>query len=469
MRRIAQNGAAEVWEAYDEVLARRVALKLLTVGSAADPATQEHFHRAAVATARLSHHHIVATFDTGQDAGSAFFVMELVEAPTLAEILAHEGALRPRLAAMICAQVADALSAAHRAGILHGDLRPANVFVREGLDGAPNVKVADFGLAPVSGAGRYQAPEVLAGAEPDARSDVYSLGVVLYEVLVGRPPFEIDGGPAHASAETQPVPVPVRPRQLRAGIPRTLEAVTLKALAVAPGERFSTAAEMRIALLAVDLQADDALPVHAHDPTPPAGMPATSVQPERRWLVPAVATVLLAAAVVLLGLVLSRSDLARDLLGRDDRPAVAAPGPSAALAIQAITAFDPDGDGSENDARLGNAIDGDPATSWATSRYNTRDFGKLKPGVGVWVDLGTRAKPGSIRVASPSVGWSANVHVSGEPGSTLAAWGPVAASVAEADGTVEVRLPGNEGRYVLVWFTSTGTDNRVEVTELTVA
>jgi len=468
VRRIARSDVAEVWEAYDAVLARRVALKVLTEGSMADREHQERMHRAAVAAARLSHPNIVATFDTGYDAGAAYFVTELVDGPTLAEVLARQGPLRPSLGATICANVADALAAAHRVGILHGDVRSENIFVSEGFGRAPTVKVTDFGLGPATAAAAlYQAPEVLGGAEPDQRSEVFSIGVVLYEVLVGRPPFE--AVPATAPASSRTPSELQRPRQLRAGIPRALEAVALKALATDPADRFATAADMRIALLAIDLQADDAVPASGTDPTPPAGMPATVVRARRRWIAPTFALIVVTGALVLLGLVFARSDLAKDLLRAGDKSPGAEPTLPAPRSIQAITSFDPDGDGTENDGRLPQAIDGDPATSWATSRYNSRSFGNLKPGVGIWVDLGTKAKVSSVTIASPSVGWSANVHVAGQPGSTLAAWGPPAASVTEAGGTAEVRLAGVEGQFVLIWFTRAGTDNRVEITELTVA
>ncbi|MEA3076680.1 MAG: eukaryotic-like serine/threonine-protein kinase, partial [Actinomycetota bacterium] len=199
---IARGGMAEVWEGVDEVLTRSVAVKLLHPHLAADEAFRERFRREAIAAARLAHPSVVATFDTGEDGGRAYIVMELVRGRTLRAVLDEAGVLSPQLAAAIGIQVADALQHAHENGIVHRDVKPANILVCDadaegGRESPVRVKVADFGIARAAsasgvsdltqpgallGTAKYLAPEQVEGEEPTPRSDVYALGVVLYEL-----------------------------------------------------------------------------------------------------------------------------------------------------------------------------------------------------------------------------------------------------------------------------------------------
>src|SRR5581483_4827749 len=199
---VARGGMAEVWEAHDEVLSRPVAVKVLQPHLAADEIFLERFRREAVTAARLAHPNVVATFDTGLDCGTAYIVMELVRGRNLRQLLNDEGRLEPWLAVAIGRQVADALAYAHQAGLVHRDVKPANILLVEDEWGSVRVKVTDFGIAKagagsgdltrtgiVLGTPKYLSPEQIKGLEPDARADLYSLGVVLYEMLTGVPPF----------------------------------------------------------------------------------------------------------------------------------------------------------------------------------------------------------------------------------------------------------------------------------------
>ncbi|HMG26637.1 MAG TPA: protein kinase, partial [Acidimicrobiia bacterium] len=188
-RELARGGMATVWIAEDPLLSRRVAVKLLLPQLAVDEALRVRFRNEAIAAAKLTHPGIVATYDTGDDDGTAYIVMELVEGKTLRRLIDELGRLPVRDAVDISSQVADALEHAHRQGLVHRDIKPANVLVQP--DG--RVKVTDFGIAKaaggedltrtgtVVGTARYLAPEQVNGNPVDGRADVYALGLILYE------------------------------------------------------------------------------------------------------------------------------------------------------------------------------------------------------------------------------------------------------------------------------------------------
>ncbi len=197
---LGRGGMAEVYEARDRVLDRSVAVKVLAERYSHDDRFVTRFRREAQSAARLNHRNIVSVYDTGSANGTPYIVMEKVDGPTLADIIRAEGALAPERAAEIGAAVAEALEAAHREGLVHRDVKPGNIMVTRGGE----VKVMDFGIAraaaddtltqtgTVLGTASYLSPEQASGATVDARSDVYSLGCVLYEMLTGRPPFASD-------------------------------------------------------------------------------------------------------------------------------------------------------------------------------------------------------------------------------------------------------------------------------------
>ena len=474
---IARGGMAEVWEGYDEVLARPVAIKLLHPALSVDEEFRERFRREAVAAARLSHPNVVATFDTGDDGEISFIVMELVQGRTLRDLLAQDAPLPAPLAVSIAAQAADALTHAHEAGLVHRDVKPANLLLVDDQSG-PRVKVADFGIARAArtdgadltdltqpgtllGTAKYLAPEQAEGRTPDARTDVYALGVVLYEMLAGRPPFSEDTAVATAMAHVHSEPL--RLRQLRAGVPRPLEAVVLKAMAKDPAERYQSAAELRTALMGLDLQPDDAVSMVDHHPTPPAGVPASFRQAERPWLVPAALILLLRVLLIVAGVLFCRSDVGQDLF---NRPQAQEPQPTP-VEVASVRSFDPEGSPpSENDERVGLVTDDDPGTSWATDRYRTREFGNLKAGVGLVVELTGPAELDTLTVTSSTEGWSASVFVADQPGRQLADWGAPVRTIDDIDGDAEFDLGRARGRAVLLWITRLGDDNRVEVGEL---
>ena len=271
-RHLASGGMAEVWEATDEVLGRPVAVKVLHGHLADDPALRARFHHEAVAAARLVHPSIVAIYDTCDEPGAEAIVMELVRGRTLRQFLDERGRLEPVEVVHIGAEVASALSCAHRAGIVHRDVKPANILLSD--DG--RVLVTDFGIAKVLdepdltmtsqllGTVKYLAPEQVESGPIDARTDVYALGAVLYESTCGEAPFRADTQAALALARLHRDPQ--LPHDVVAGVPPMLEAVVMRALARRPDDRFATADELRTALLGtrLDLHGDHTVVTGAH-------------------------------------------------------------------------------------------------------------------------------------------------------------------------------------------------------------
>jgi eukaryotic-like serine/threonine-protein kinase len=253
-RLLGRGGMAEVWAAHDRTLGREVAIKLLLDRFREDAGFIQRFQDEARHVARLNHPNLVAVYDTGTDRGQPYFVMELVEGRSLQEAIAAGGLTEDR-ALEVCADVCAALQYAHDRGLVHRDIKPGNILLAE--DGT--VKVTDFGIAraidsdtvtrtaAVLGTAAYLSPEQAQGLEIDERSDLYSLGVVLYEALTGRQPFQGESAVTVAYQHVQEPPRP--PREWTGDISPASEAVAMRALAKNPANRYPSAAAMREDLL----------------------------------------------------------------------------------------------------------------------------------------------------------------------------------------------------------------------------
>jgi eukaryotic-like serine/threonine-protein kinase len=324
---LGRGGMATVFKGTDTVLGRPVAVKVLSPQYSGDANFVTRFRREAQAAARLNHPNLVSVYDTGTDDGIHFIVMEYVEAKTLADYLAGGGRIMPERSIEIAEAVCDALSVAHAHGIIHRDIKPANVMITSKGD----VKVTDFGIArvisgadtlaqtaAVLGTASYLSPEQAQSQPVDQRSDIYSLGVALYEMVTGRPPFSGDSPVMVASKHVLEQPTP--PSKLNADVSPDLEAVIMKAMAKNPDNRYQDADEMRADLerarLGQGVQATPLLPETARTqriaPTGPPTAVLPPVEPgqgeRRRWWIPAL-IVLLILAVLGGGLYLLASSL----------------------------------------------------------------------------------------------------------------------------------------------------------------
>ena len=502
-RPIASGGMAEVWEATDETLARRVAVKLLHPHLSRDDSFVRRFRAEAVAAARLAHPSIVSVYDTFSADGMEAIVMELVVGTTMRADLDEHGPMRLDAVLAIGTQVADALGAAHASGLVHRDVKPANILLS--ADG--RVLVADFGIAKAAegndltnagamvGTAKYLAPEQVEGGPIDGRADLYSLGVVLYEALTGQPPFAEETDTATALARLHRYPT--EPRQLRPEIPVTTEAVVMQAMSRAPGDRFPSAAAMRAALMGAGADPRRApaaavaaaaanppmapAPVASPPPRPPAppvqhaappvdheasdpgsgALPLATLETDpprrsRRWMV---IVVVLLLAVVAGAFALQGGEAPSSEPGADR------------LSVVSAASFDPQGDnGTEHEDQVLNALDQNPDTAWRSENYSDPDGMAGKDGVGLILTLDGAQDIGQVDVRTTEGGWSAQVYVvDGDAPTDLAGWGEPVSSVQSAGGGLTRFDPIDAtGNQVLLWFTRTADSGEVAVSEIAV-
>jgi len=474
---VGTGGMSTVYRAFDSTLERRVAIKLMHRDIAADSDQLERFRREARSVARLSHPHIVGVIDAGEEDGRPYIVFEYVEGETLKDRIRRLGRLPVDEAIAYAIEIARALGAAHARGIVHRDVKPQNVLVDE----EGSAKVTDFGIARtmddsgltaegrVLGTTDYVSPEQALGHDVNGQSDLYSLGVVLYEMLTGDVPFHGENQVSVAMKHVREDLPDVQRRRpdVSAGLAAILERMTSKDLK----RRYSDA---------LTLQADleEALAIELNRTGRSTGE-ATAVlrtlpdQTKRRLplrmrrRVPILALVALVAAAVGVTAFLAKEGVDRTQRGTG-QGTVNPPPSTRVVSVKrtSATAFDPVGDDEEHDGEAFSAVDKDPGTSWSTEGYQGGNLGK--DGVGIYVDADPGVDARSIEIDSAETGWEAEVRVADgdEAPEEIDGWERVAGGTVESK-RQRFRLPGERHRYYLVWITGLGGAERVRISEIT--
>jgi serine/threonine-protein kinase len=479
--RLAVGGMGEVWCADDTVLGRAVAIKVLRDEYADDPTFRQRFRAEAQHAAMLVHPNVAQVFDFDEGDEEAglppYLVMELIRGEPLSDVIAREAPLAPDRVWRILGQAASALSAAHAAGVVHRDVKPANLLICP--DGA--VKVTDFGIARAAntssvtatglmlGTPHYLSPEQVSGQQATPASDFYALGVVAYECLTGRRPF--DGEAVAVLLAHRDSPAPPVPPDVPASLRDLVTALLAKDPAARPTDGRDIAAQAQ--RLSGAAPATPMTPTAAParpEPYPAEPSPSTSVlavppaaavlpadgaadrareRPGRRslpgWLIAAGLAALCLVAIVVIVLTYSSSSA----------PAAKAKTPPKATPLTTVKAasvapYSTSGSSADHPEEAPLAIDGDPSTSWFTQHYATSSFGGLRTGAGLVFDLGRAVDVRRLTLRLSVPGTAVTVHAGNSESGLLQA--KTVASASQAGSTLVVRS-GATARYWLVWFT----------------
>jgi eukaryotic-like serine/threonine-protein kinase len=471
-----------VYLARDETLERRVAVKAMHREMSDQPDQIERFRREARAVAQLSHPNVVAVIDAGEDGGYPYIVFEYVEGETLKQRIDRLGELPVAEATAYAIEIGRGVAAAHARRMVHRDVKPQNVLI----DPEGRAKVTDFGIARtleadgltktgrVLGTTDYVSPEQAMGHGVDARSDIYSLGVLLYEMLTGDVPFHAETVVGVAMKHVHEEVPDVRTR--RPEVSNALAAVVERATAKDPVTRYTS-----MAALLSDLEGALEVEVARSGSHQSQATNVLDAIPGRRRLLTsrrasAAGVVLVLAAVVAALLIVA-------LTGNTHKhaPSNAAAASGAPIKLVAAKDFDPEGTGGEHPELTQDAIDGDPGTSWMTETYTTSaslpDDGKS--GVGLILDTGQATGARQMTIQSADGGWDAKIYgaASGPPADPPdqgSAWGSPIGDVSGASTNDTVQLnqtPGSRYRFYLIWLTKLSTTTveggyRVEIDEV---
>ncbi len=465
--KLGSGGMSTVYLARDATLDRQVAVKVMHREMSEQPDQLERFRQEARAVAKISHPNVVAVIDAGEDGGHPYIVFEYVEGETLKQRINRVGALETQEALAYAIEIARGLTVAHARNMVHRDIKPQNVLI----DAEGRAKLTDFGISRqleqdgmtatgrVLGTTDYVAPEQAMGHPVDPRSDIYSLGVVLYEMLVGQVPFHADSqvGVAmkHVNEELPDV------QQRRPDVSASAALVIERSTAKEPGDRYQEVGEMIDDLsTALEVEAARAGSTTGEatsilDAVPPAKRKLSS---RRRWSW---------AAIVLLVLVGGGAVAATFLIGNGDTPGGgggALHDKGSTVPIDSATDYDPEGDEREDPETIGLAVDGNLATAWSSEHYFTQDFAGTKsgpdPGVGLYVTTKSPATPTAMVIRTPGTGWDAQIYASeGEAPKELTEWGEPIGEVSNATVNEEVELHlGTPASNFLIWFTKAASE-----------
>jgi tRNA A-37 threonylcarbamoyl transferase component Bud32 len=459
--KLGSGGMSTVYLALDEVLDRPVAVKLLHREISEEADQLERFRREARAAARLSHPNLVGVIDAGEDDGRPYIVFEYIEGRTLKRRIQEEGGLPVDEAVAYAIEIGRGLTAAHARKLVHRDVKPQNVLI----DPDGRAKVTDFGIARsleqkgmtatgrVLGTTDYVSPEQAMGEDVDERSDVYSLGVVLYEMLTGDVPFQAETQVGVAMKHVnEPMPdVQARRPEVSAAVASVVDRATTKD----PRDRYSTVAEM-VRDLEQTLEVEAARrggtsgeATSVLDSVPKGRRRLARRQRGSRWgIAMAIVGIALIAAAVIFG------EKHIDLGGDGGGGGGGGGGSEVRLPSGAASEFDPEGDEQETGTER-QAIDSNPTgTAWTTEHYDSPDFGGLKDGVGLSIDADSTVAAKSIVIRSLTPGYDAQIYeTDGSPPSELADWGRAVATVSDGRDNETVHLPGKAAQSFLIWIT----------------
>jgi eukaryotic-like serine/threonine-protein kinase len=461
---VGSGGMSGVWKAHDRLLDRTVAIKILHDQFTADEEYVERFRREARSVAQLSHPNIVTVIDRGEDKGRQYIVFEYVEGENLKQLIERTGRLPVRDAVEMAVQMGRALAFAHSRGLVHRDVKPQNVLLNEDSQ----AKMTDFGIArsvdvqgvtitgTVLGTSEYIAPEQARGERVDALTDVYSLGVVLYELLTGGVPFQGENFVAVALRHVNEPPPSVFERRPDAP-PRVAMAVE-RAMAKRPEERFESmdefVADLEDALDDLDPASEQATMISRRAAAAPRRRAERPRRRRRRrrgilWPIAAVLAVLAIAALAAFGALALRDG--------DGSPSAA----NQPINVQGIGAYDPEGGDGEHDDEAPQATDGSRDTYWTTETYE--DFSNSKDGVGLVVDARRDVEPSTVTVVSDTPGFQAEIQAGNSPEGPF---NPVSDSQT-IQGETTFELSGASARYFVVWITD--LDGRARINEVRVS
>ncbi len=466
--KLGSGGMSTVYLARDTTLDRQVAVKVMHREMSEQADQLERFRQEARAVAKLSHPNVVAVIDAGEDGGYPYIVFEYVEGETLKSRINRVGPLDIQEALAYAIEVARGLTVAHARKMVHRDIKPQNVLI----DAEGRAKLTDFGISRqleqdgmtatgrVLGTTDYVAPEQAMGRGADQRSDIYSLGVVLFEMLTGSVPFQADSQVGVAMKHVnEELPDVQRERpELSAATALVVERATAKD----PAKRYADIGEM-IDDLNTALEVEAA---RAGSTTGEATSVLQAVPPAQRklstrarvsWgLVTAVVVVIAIAAAVIL--IVSSGNT--PVVGNNEKSNPPTKPADNQVAVEAATDYDPEGDGHEDPETVGLAIDGNPTgTAWSTEHYDTDTFETTKtgpdPGVGIYVTTRAPATPNEMKIISPTPGWNAQIFAApAGPPEGIEEWGEPIGEVKDAGKEEEVHLHlGAAAKYFLIWFT----------------
>ena len=462
---VGTGGMSSVYRSHDQLLERRVALKILHPHYGEDDEYVERFRREARAVAQLSHPNIVTVIDRGEDDGQQYIVFEYVDGENLKEALERTGPFPTRRALELAIEIADAPAFAHEHGLIHRDVKPQNVLLTPDGD----AKVTDFGIArsldvehgvtqtgTVLGTSNYLSPEQASGKPTTPATDVYSLGVVIFELLTGDVPFPGENFVAVAMKHMNEEPPDVLER--RPDVSLRLAAAIDRALEKDPARRFPTmdqfAWELRQCLAELDAP-EEARTFIAPSPVLKESRPRRARA--RRSRTPAYTAVALLAAAAIVGGVLGLGGSKGKHTGTGSTG-----GTTSAVTLRATGDYDPQGTGGEHAASARYATDGNPTTAWDTEHYASAAFGGLKSGLGLVLDAGRSVKLGNLTVVTRTPGFTARILAGA---SSSGGFTPDSAT-RQVGGTTTFTLNGTTARYYVVWLTQLPPGGYAQIQEV---